>query len=96
MIEENIKEILENNSHARVSDNALILVYYKVYEGINVSDITVSAFFAKIERNETYTIAYVQRCARKVRENNPELAGNTEVRDRKEEEYRQEFGNRKD
>jgi hypothetical protein len=93
-VEQNIKEILDNNLHARVSDNALLLVYYSHYEKIDIKTTSVSRFFAMIENNSTYTIAYIQRCARKVREKHPELAGNTEVRSKKEEEYRQEFGNR--
>lgn len=92
--EQNVKEILDNNLHARVSDNALLLVYYKVYENIDVSSVTMTQFFSKIESNTTYTIAYIQRCARKVREKHPELAGNPEVRSEKEDQYRREFGNR--
>lgn len=93
-VEQHIKEILDNNLHARISDNALLLVFYQCYQGIDVKNTTLTQFFSKIDSNNIYTIAYVQRCARKVREKHPELAGDTSIRTEKEEEYRKEFGNR--
>lgn len=91
--EQNIKELLENNLHARTSDNALILVYYSVYENIDVESIPVSQFYTKIEQKKIPTTVYVLRCARKVKEKYPELGGNRDIRKEKEQEYAEEFYN---
>lgn len=88
-----VKSILENNKQARNSDAYL---YIEVCKSINPQVIhkPFVEVLADLKAYNLPSIETVGRCRRKVVENNPELAGNSEVeagRALKEVEFR-EYG----